>query len=275
MGMHIICGKPGAGKTLLLAHILNLSLYDYDRISAMQYELSVMNKNGFNLTIPQHCTSSGGFDVFGWKFRASERVTRRINPYYLGFKENEAEDKPLHFSLPFEVVGITEAKKYFISRMSLYYPDWQSRYFEGHRHQGLEFYFDCQRADLVDLNLRSLCDFWEVQGCSVKTNRFNEVTHCEWYVREFLDIKSYDAYFNVGGKDRSFYSDKIIKADYNVYRLYDTHCLKPKFYQGNFYKDADLIYGKPTDANLDSYVKFIKQFNDELPDWFYKKRKVA
>ena len=48
MGMHIICGLPGVGKTLLLSHILNQSLYDYDRISAMQDELMVMNKNGFN-----------------------------------------------------------------------------------------------------------------------------------------------------------------------------------------------------------------------------------
>lgn len=40
----------------------------------------------------------------------------------------------------------------------------------------------------------------------------------------------------------------------------------------NAFDDFDLDYGGVVEENFDSYVEYLKKFNDELPDKFYKRK---
>ena len=106
--INVIFAPPRTGKTCLMTHLLNTAMYDRQRNRAMACEIMQKRLNGFNsLTIPQHCVSAN-YDIFGRKFRYSRRYSRRINPYRLGFVNPYVD---VHFNLPYEVIGITEAQK--------------------------------------------------------------------------------------------------------------------------------------------------------------------
>lgn len=271
MSILIIYGNCGAGKTVLLSHLANQFAFDGDRNRAMQEEIQTLNANGFNLTVPEHCVATGGYDLTCKKWRYYPRQSRRINPYRLGFANPYVET---HFSVPYEVYAITEAQKYLNSRMSMFFPDWQSRWYEGHRHNHLEIMLDCQRPELIDVNVRTLATFWEICDLKIGYDYFGKVNHLEWYVKEIKDSKSYDKYVLSAGRDSDLYTEKIISANYNVFDLYDSYALKPKFFDGhmNTFDDFDLDYGGVVEENFDSYVEYLKKFNDELPDKFYKRK---
>ena len=68
-----------------------------------------------------------------------------------------------HLNYPYEVIGIQEAQKYLNSRKSKNFPDWQSRWYEQHRHNNLDILMDVQRPGLVDVNIRELAQFIDIQ----------------------------------------------------------------------------------------------------------------
>ncbi len=156
-----------------MTHILNTYIFNYERNYKMQQELKKKQANGFTSikTIPEHCVSSN-YGVTGYMFRYSPRKTRIINPYKLGFK-NKLVDT--HFNLPYEVIGITEAQKYLNSRMSQYYPDWQSRWYEQHGHNHLDIFLDTQRPSLIDVNVRELSHFIEIVKLDKKQDKNGKI----------------------------------------------------------------------------------------------------
>ena len=162
--IRIVFGMPGAGKTALMTHLLNMYVYDQNRIRAMQEEMQRKNKNGWNLTIPPHPVSCN-YDLKSYKFGSRRYENRAINPFRLGFKNNFVKT---HFNFPYEVIGIDEAQKYLNSRMSMYFPDWQSRWYEQHRHNNLEIFLSTQRPMLIDINIRELASFIEIREIKIK-----------------------------------------------------------------------------------------------------------
>ena len=167
----IIFAPPRTGKTCFMTHLLNECAFNKDRNNKMAKEIIRKNSKGFNLSIPKHCVSSNysiGFRKFGYRLRPS----RVINPFRLGF------DNPFvktHFNLPYEVIGITEAQKYLNSRMSMYFPEWQSRWYEQHGHNNLDIYLDTQRPMLIDVNIRELAQFIEIVNLRLSYDNYGRV----------------------------------------------------------------------------------------------------
>lgn len=269
--IEIFFGPPGVGKTSCMVACGNSYAFNKNRNRAMQFEVMRKNTNGFNLTIPRHCVSAN-FDVIFKKFRYSPRLVRRINPYRLGFKNPFVET---HFNLPFEVIMITEAQKYFNSRMSMYYPDWQSRWFEMHRHNDLVIMLDTQRPMLIDVNIRELATFTEVINMDIKYDKHGKFEKIIWKVRRIENSSLFDKYMSSGKTDTTCYVEDEIVSYVNVFTLYDSQSCKPRFYDGHFNEDFDLKYTEPTEESLEGYIKFLKENDDEMPDGFYQKRKVV
>ncbi len=266
--IYIIFAPPRYGKTSLMAHILNHYAFDRERIRNMKTEILLKNQNGFNLSIPQHCVAAN-FDCTFHKFRYSIRKNRRINPYRLGF---ENEWVKTHFSIPYEVYGITEAQKYFNSRMSLYYPDWQSRFFEAHGHAHLDFFLDTHRPNLIDPNVRDLAKFIEIISLKKEINDYGKVEKATWTIRAMDNSAIYEKYVNSGKTDKSCYTEHKIVANYDVFSIYNSFECKPKFYNGHLTQDFDLQYSKVIEETFDGYVNYLKENDDELPKNFYIKR---
>ena len=264
----IIFAPPRTGKTCYMTHCLNQLAFDKERNYSMASEIMSKNKNGFNLTVPKHCVSAN-YDITFHKFGYSPRHNRRINPYRLGFANDFVKT---HFNYPFEVIGITEAQKYLNSRMSMYFPEWQSRWYEQHGHDSLDIFLDTQRPMLIDVNIRELAQFVEIIKLKIYKNDFGKVCKLKWTIRKIENSSLFDKYMASGKQDKSCYSQETVVANYNVFNLYDSQSCKPKFYAGHFDEDFDINESEPTEQSLQGYIKFLQDNDDELPEGYYQSR---
>ena len=266
----IIFAPPRTGKTCFMTHMANLQAFDRLRNKAMQQELRQKIDSGFTSikTIPEHCVAAN-YDIILRKFRYSPRKSRRINPYRLGFANPYVKT---HFSIPHEIYAITEAQKYFNSRMALYYPDWQSRFFEQSGHNDLDFLLDTQRPMLIDPNIRDLSHFIEIVKLDIGYDGLGQPCHFKWLIRHIPNSQMFDRYMSSGQQDKHCYMEEIVTADYNLFRCYDSRLCKPKFYDGHLNDDIDYVQSELTEESFDGYIKFLRKFDDELPENFYMKR---
>ena len=267
----IIFAPPRTGKTCFMTHCLRELAFNSERQRKMTKEIAIKNSNGFNLTIPKHCVSSN-YAINFRKFGYSPRPSRVINPYRLGFKNEFVET---HFNYPFEAIGITEAQKYLNSRMSMYFPEWQSRWYEQHGHDDIDIFLDTQRPMLIDVNIRELAQFIEIVKLTIHKDKLGRIQGLTWKIRRIENSSLFDRYMASGKKDESCYTEDEVTADYNVFDCYDSQSCKPKFYDGHFDEDFDYNQAEPTEETMKGYIKYLKENDDELPEEYYQRRKVA
>ncbi len=270
----IIFAPPRTGKTAFMTNLACETAFERRRNRAMQLELMQKQANGFTAieTIPQHCVSAN-YDMFFQKFGYSPRKSRRINPYRLGFSNPYVDT---HFNLPFECICITEAQKYLNSRHKPGIPDWQSRWYEQHGHNHIDIYLDTQRYGLIDLNVRELSKYIEIMKLDILDyDRFGRPDAFRWKIRRFDNMFLFERYNASGKQDKSCYVEDIVISENRVFDMYDSFSCKPKFYQGHFDSDIDYDEAKMTVDNFDGYIKFLQEFDDELPDNFYLQPKKA
>lgn len=269
----IIFAPPRTGKTCFMTHCLIQKMFDRERNKLMQQELLFKQKSGFKSikTIPIHCVSAN-YDITGKKFRYSPRFSRRINPYKLGFKNKFVKT---HFNLPYECIGITEAQKYLNSRMSMYFPDWQSRWYEQHGHDNIDIFLDTQRPMLIDVNIRELSQFIEIVKLTIQKDDKGKVVGLTWKIRKIENSSLFDRYMQSGKKDKECYIEEEVTADYNVFECYSSQSCKPKFYDGHMHEDIDYQHAVPTEETMEGYIKYLIENDDELPEDYYQKRRVA
>ena len=265
----IIFGAPRAGKTALMTHFLTQAMFDRERMRKMRNAIKYMNNGGFNFSIPKHPVVAN-YDVVGHKFGYTPRLSKTINPFRLGYANEKVKT---HFLEPFTVIGITEGQKYFNSRMSISYPDWQSRWFEQHGHNHYDIYIDVQRPKLIDVNIRELSSFIEIVKKDNKVDNKGKIVAIKWLVRCFESSAELESYFASGKKVKTTYLEKTIKIDYNVHNNYNSQMCKPKFYAGHIEEDYDTVEHKPLVENLDGYIDYLKSVDDELPKDFYNTKR--
>lgn len=267
----IIFAPPRTGKTCLMTYIACEKAFDRERNKLMTREIINKQNNGFKniKTIPIHCVSAN-YDMIFRKFRYRPRFNRKINPFRLGFANTYVKT---HFNLPYEVICITEAQKYLNSRMSMYFPDWQSRWYEQHGHDDIDIFLDTQRPMLIDVNIRELAQFIEVRDLSVEYDCYGRVGKMKWIIRRIENSGLFDRYMASGKRDMSCYTEEEIVADYNVFMCYDSQSCKPKFYEGHLDEDFDYNESEPTEDSLEGYIKFLRDNDDEYPENFYQKRR--
>lgn len=253
-----------------MTHQLNQLAFNRERTKLMEREIKRKNSSGFNLSIPKHCVAAN-YDITFRKFGYSPRHSRRINPFRLGFANNFVET---HFNLPYEAIGITEAQKYLNSRMSMYFPEWQSRWYEQHGHDNLDIFLDTQRPMLIDVNIRELAQFIEIVKLKISYDRFGKPCKLKWTIRRIENSQLFDRYMSSGKKDKSCYTQEVVLAKYNVFALYDSQSCKPKFYEGHFEEDFDIFESEPTEDSIDGYIRFIQENDDEIPENFYVSRSM-
>lgn len=269
----IIFAPPRTGKTCFLTHMACETAYDSVRNTAMRREITEKQKSGFTglRTVPVHCVAAN-YDIIMHKFGYRPRLSRRINPFRLGFANDFVET---HFSVPYEAYFITEAQKYLNSRMSVYFPDWQSRWYEQHGHNNLDIWLDTQRPMLIDVNIRELSQFIEIVDLELRRDCFGKVNRLRWHIRRIDNSGLFDKYMASGKQDKSCYTEETVTADYNVFAYYDSQSCKPKFYDGHMDEDFDYAQSQPNGGTAEDYIRCLRDFDDELPEHFYQRRKTA
>lgn len=262
-GVNIIFAPPRMGKTSFMVALLNHFTYDKIRRKQQRIEIDSFVQGGFVVGCPRCCTSSN-FDVLYKSFRYSRIKTRKINPYKLGFFNDKVKT---YFTAPFDVYGITEAQKYFNSRMSKKYPDWQSRFYEQCGHNNLLFFLDCQRPKLIDANIRDLAKFIEIVHLE-KIYKKNKLVSLIWTIN-FIENSSLFESYMTSGKTIELPQFRV-KIDYNVFELYNSKLSQPLFFEGHFEEDFNNAEFDDVVRTKESYQKFLEKVEDSLPKGFYK-----
>ncbi len=265
----VIYAPPRTGKTCYMTHKARGIAFDRERTKLMQGEILSKQGKGFASlqTLPPHCVSAN-YNMTLHKSGYTPRYNRWINPFRLGYENNNVKT---HFNLPYEAIFITEAQKYLNSRMSKYFPDWQSRWYEQHGHNNLDIWLDTQRPNLIDVNIRELAQFVEIVRMEKRMDGYGRVERVRWNIRTIANAGLYEKYMSSGKTDKSCYVESVEEADYNVFDCYDSQCCKPKFYQGFFEKDFDYSPALPLADDIEGYIRYLEEADDELPKKFYRK----
>ncbi len=183
----IVFGKPGSGKTAYMtadavgymnnsAACLKLLEDSRSQIVALQSftmpEVSPVYSN-YPITVP-----------YGY---GRQRVSYYVDGFHLGFDNLNV---PVLHLPPSSRIYLAEAQRYYNSRNSKDFPEWVSRYFEEHRHYGLNIMLDVQRPGLIDVNIRELCErFVEVLELKHEKDESGNIVTTTFVLREYTDWK--------------------------------------------------------------------------------------
>lgn len=243
----------------MLAHLARETCFDYERNRLMYQAIKEKNRNGFNISTPVHCVSAN-FTVKLKKPWHSLRYNRYINPFRLGFSNNEVKT---HFNFPYEAIFIDEAQKYYDSKKDL--PTWQSLWFEQHRHLKIDITMATQRPMRINKNIRDISQFIEIMSLNIK-EKAGAIKTVTWRVRRFEGNSEFEEYINTGKSNRSLYRTETITADYNVFDLYDSYGFEPEFYRGNLNRDLDINLCSTIEPTWTGYFKHFERYRDDVPE---------
>ena len=216
----IITGKPGVGKTALNTYFC-WRTYQTEReqlLKATCDKIELLNESREKkLTVPKEPPIFANYEV---KFHVGYEEYYEpyyINPYYLGLANEKLKMQNLP---PFSRLFISEAQRYYNSRKSSTLPDWVSRWYEMHRHYGVDIYMDVQRGKLIDLNIRELCKrFIEVQSMELDRAGGTWIRKTRWTCREFSNMQDFDDYINGDGEN---YSETTYEYDGDIFECYNS-----------------------------------------------------
>lgn len=261
----IVFGKPGVGKTAYLtanaATYLNGSAEDAALYKECCKAVSALIAEGLPVKLPGHSPVYSNYAI-----NVSVGFHRVVSSYYVdGFHMGFVNDKVKVFNLlPRAKVFLSEAQRYYNSRRSKDLPDWVSRYFEEHRHYGLDIWLDVQRPGLVDVNIRDITNnFVEVQSIRVveSDGRLKTV----FVLNEFDEWRNVDAYLSGGtdlGKKRS------VLFDFNVFDYF----ISESYFRNFLPSKGDFdVMPHVTVADVEGDVELRKiMYRQTAPEGFYK-----
>ncbi len=222
-----VFGLPGKGKSSLLTHII-MSLYRTEGrklLSRSCERIEEINKeHGLDLVKPWKVPIYSDFRV---KFLVDYEKYYEpyfVNGFYIGLSN---DNLPVQYLVPGSKVFLSEVQRYFNSRDRRGLPDHVSRFFEMHRHYGLDVYMDMQRPQLLDLNIKDITErFIEVLGMEHKTDFSGRIISSKFICRAFFGWRDTERYLNNGEKT---YQEIEIEHEGNIFRCFDSHTFADEF----------------------------------------------
>lgn len=216
----IICGDPGAGKTALMTYFaLSYLRYDSDYLPCLD-KINEFNSNGFHLSTPNHLVFTD------WKVILNSKKNGSLesyfcNGYYLGMPNNQHRTM---FLPPYSKVFLSEAQRYYNSRNYNSLSDFVSQFYEQHRHWGMQIFLDCQRATLIDLNIRGIATrVLFVQELLHDVDIYGRIVSSTWKCRQFRNVYDFDNYLQTSNHDLGqevefVYNNKVMPSQKLTYR---------------------------------------------------------
>lgn len=245
--IHIIFGGPGKGKSCKQVHFAKELCQKSGRalLADCAARINRARSEGYALNAPDRPPI---FSDFPMRFRTGYETwfeTYYVNGYYLGLP-NESQD--VMYVPPGSVIFLSEAQRYYYSRKSNSFPEWVSRFYEMHRHYGLEIYMDVQRPGLIDANIRELCEhFIEIRELTHERNFAGRIMSSTWKCREWDNWKRVEQYLNTDVKN---YEEREYTNKGDIFSNYDSFT-----YFDNFLPKAGGFTYLPFEASED-YAKF-------------------
>ena len=216
----IISGAPGAGKSSLNAYFLDRT---YKEEGQTLLKRSVAKIEEINKTRRHPLTPPSLPPIYSdFRVKIPAGYKKYYEPYYInGYYMGLANERlKTQFLPPYAKVFLGESQRYYNSRKSGNFPDFVSRFYEMHRHYGLDLYLDVQRVRLIDPNIRELCrHFIEVQYMEHVRDELGRIIHTVWHCREFSNWLDFEDYLNIGAVT---YCETAYEYDGNIFACYDS-----------------------------------------------------
>lgn len=206
----IICGKPGAGKTSLLACLATraMTIDSREAVKKAISVINVLNDNGYHFNYPEEhvCYTNFYCSNHGIRWYAP-RVSYDLDGVDFGLEDDEHITKNI---FPSSSLFFMESQSFLDSRKSRFFRQSVSRAYENHRHWGLNIYLDAQRATLIDLNVREIAgEIIEVQKIKIK-RKAGKIVECKWLTRIFDASSIYEKYLETGKCDGNFVTREYV-----------------------------------------------------------------
>lgn len=265
----IIFGKPGAGKTSLMTHFM-IELYEKqgDELRERCIE-RIAEQNQDRLYALPFPDQPPFFSNYGVKFLVDyeeEFSPYFLNPYYFGIENDEFE---VQYLLPCSQCFISEGQKYFNSRKSLSLRDHVSRAFELHRQNEMNFFIDCQRPKLIDLNIRELAPrFLEVLRMENTTNSYGGILSSAWYCKEFSSAAEVMDYLTTGEGGHEL-PPFVHRGD--IFEAFDSFEQKKKFFPADKKGSCFTLLPFQPRENLSQGLR--RLYDPAEPKWYRSKEK--
>lgn len=251
----IIFGAPGAGKSSLNTYLLKETYEQQGRtlLKDARSRITALNKKqGKNYSLPQAPPIYADYDVRLHVGYRKYYEPYYINGFYMGLANGSMNDQL--FVPPHSRIFLSEVQRYYNSRKSQTLPDWVSRFYEMHRHFGIEIVMDLQRPALVDLNIRELCRrFIEVQDMVHRYDDMGNIRETVFRCREFDHWLAVEQYLKNGDKtyrESVYRNEGDIFSCFNSYSCFDEFlppegkdfCYPPSFRRANESGKVGAIY---------------------------------
>lgn len=263
----IVFGKPGCGKTAYLTadavKYMNGSKECYELLERSRAEVSSLK----DFASPVFSPVYSNYPITVQHGYGKRRVSFYVDGFRLGL---DNEQLGVFHLPPCSRVYLCEAQRYYNSRNSRDFPEWVSRYFEEHRHFGLNIMLDVQRPGLIDVNIRELCErFVEVLQLQHEVDGAGNVKATTFVLREFGDWKYVDKYLS---GDESVGTLVKERFEGNVFEHYKSRSYFDVFLPP---KEGDFNYIVHPMGNVDLEREYAWQFYPQTaPEGFYKGKKV-
>ncbi len=270
MGIKIVSGEPGAGKTALLTCFAEPHLKGtqaHRDVMQCRKLLAPLNAGGFSYTAPDDHVTFVDYTIMTGPNRSITNY--ECNGFNLGLFN---DSHPTMFLPPASHIFLDEAQKYFNSREKGL-ADCVSRFYELHRHYRLNITISVQRPKLIDLNIRELAAevIYVEELEHEQTGR--RVTRSQWTCFQWDNVAAAIAYIE-GGKSKTLRGDKV-RFEYagNIFKHYDSYAFFPAFLKGNEDESFNLRHAVPTGYTRAEVADFNDQHDYTVPETYYKKKK--
>ncbi len=263
----IVYGAPGAGKDAYLTKTIHDIYFNsgYEIFDDCVNQINLLNENRrYKLTLPDRVPIYTDFDVNVQIGYNEFYKPYFANGFYIGLENENVE---VLYLAPGSKLFLTEVQRYYDSRKSNTFPDWVSRYFEMHRHYGIDIYLNLQRLSLLDLNIRQLAGrFVLIENLEHKFDDVGRIVSSQWHCKEFDNYADVDLFCESHKKtfDSTSYSyTGDIFESFNSYGNFNSFIPKDK-------RGKDFIYLEHNvELTKNDYRQ--KYYNFTMPVDFRKK----
>lgn len=218
--IRIVSGKPGKGKTLFLTYLMYLSasVNGYENYLKSCKRIKFFNEHGYKFSYPlqKHVTYFNGQARIAPMGRPVKNIFT-FNPWEMALPTKE-NDVALFF--PYSDIFVDEGQRYYNSRLFQKFPAAVSRFYELHRHYGLNITIACQRPGLIDLNIRELAEeLIYIEDLDTIVDELGNLIKATWHIRKFTNNAEMEKYID-GHKDLG--TEEIVECEENLFKFYNT-----------------------------------------------------
>ena len=268
----IIFGKPGAGKTAYLVsqmlRYLGNSREAYELLWNCRDRVIALDQRGLQYTVPTTPPVYTNFPVSAHVGYNKWRSSLYVDGFHLGLENDYV---PVTNVLPGAVIGLTEVQRYYNSRNKdkKTLPDWVSRFYEEHRHYGLDIYLDLQRLGLCDLNIRELAGrIVEVYNLEHEFDHRGNILASRFFLRSWDNLAAAERY--VDNDSLTNYEREEYVHYGNVFEAYTSACYFDAFLPGKGNDFSFRTHSEALQQDAALQLEFSKQiYRQSAPRGFY------